>query len=90
MTAARRVILVDDHGLFRAGVRSALGPDIDIIGEAGSVAEAVPLIRDLSPTSSCLTYTSPTAVARRSSPPSRPNVPASGSSPSPFPMPPRT
>lgn len=45
----RRVILVDDHGLFRAGVRSELGPTIEVVGEAGSVAEAVPLIRDLDP-----------------------------------------
>lgn len=45
----RRVVLVDDHGLFRAGVRSALGPTIEIVGEAGGVAEAVPLIRDLDP-----------------------------------------
>jgi DNA-binding NarL/FixJ family response regulator len=49
MTAVRRVILVDDHGLFRAGVRGALGPDIDVIAEAGSVAQAIPLIRDLDP-----------------------------------------
>ena len=45
----RRVVLVDDHGLFRAGVRSALGKTVEIVGEAGSVAEAVPLIRDLDP-----------------------------------------
>jgi DNA-binding NarL/FixJ family response regulator len=45
----RRVVLVDDHDLFRAGVRSELGAAVDIVGEAGSVAEAVPLIRDLDP-----------------------------------------
>jgi DNA-binding NarL/FixJ family response regulator len=45
----RRVVLVDDHGLFRAGVRSELGPTVEIVGEAASVAEAVPLIRDLDP-----------------------------------------
>jgi DNA-binding NarL/FixJ family response regulator len=45
----RRVVLVDDHGLFRAGVRSELGKTVEIVGEAGSVAEAVPLIRDLDP-----------------------------------------
>ena len=44
-----RVVLVDDHGLFRAGVRGELGAAVDIVGEAGSVAEAVPVIRDLDP-----------------------------------------
>ena len=42
-------MLVDDHELFRAGVRSELGEAVDIVGEAGSVAEAVPLIRELDP-----------------------------------------
>jgi DNA-binding NarL/FixJ family response regulator len=45
----RRVVLVDDHALFRAGVRGELGDAVDIVGEAGSVAEAVPLIRELDP-----------------------------------------
>ena len=45
----RRVVLVDDHDLFRAGVRGELGPTIEILGEAGSVAEAVPMIRELDP-----------------------------------------
>jgi DNA-binding NarL/FixJ family response regulator len=45
----RRVILVDDHELFRAGVRGELGKAVEIVGEAGSVAEAVPMIRELDP-----------------------------------------
>jgi DNA-binding NarL/FixJ family response regulator len=45
----RRVVLVDDHDLFRAGVRSELGKAVDIVGEAASVTEAVPLIRELDP-----------------------------------------
>ena len=44
-----RVVLVDDHELFRAGVRGELGDRVEIVGEAGSVAEAVPLIHDLDP-----------------------------------------
>ena len=44
-----RVVLVDDHELFRAGVRGELGSAVEIVGEAGSVAEAVPLIRELDP-----------------------------------------
>jgi DNA-binding NarL/FixJ family response regulator len=45
----RRVVLVDDHGLFRAGVRSEFGKTVEIVGEAGTVLEAVPLIRELEP-----------------------------------------
>jgi DNA-binding NarL/FixJ family response regulator len=44
-----RVVLVDDHELFRAGVRGELGSDVEIVGEAGSVAVAVPLILELDP-----------------------------------------
>jgi len=45
----RRVVLVDDHELFRAGVRGELGEAVEIVGEAGSVAAAIPLIRELDP-----------------------------------------
>src|SRR5881275_30630 len=45
----RRVVLVDDHELFRAGVRNELAGLVDIVGEAGSVAEAAPMIRELDP-----------------------------------------
>ena len=44
-----RVVLVDDHELFRAGVRNELSGLVDVVGEAGSVAEATRLIRDLDP-----------------------------------------
>ena len=44
-----RVVLVDDHELFRAGVRGEIATSVDIVGEAGTVAEAVPLIRELDP-----------------------------------------
>ena len=40
-----RVALVDDHRLFRAGVRTGLGDAVDVVGEAGTVAEAVELVR---------------------------------------------
>jgi DNA-binding NarL/FixJ family response regulator len=36
-----RVFLVDDHAMFRAGVRAELGVHVDVVGEASSVAEAV-------------------------------------------------
>ncbi len=44
-----RVFLVDDHGMFRAGVRAELGQTVDVIGEAGTVAEAVAAIVRLVP-----------------------------------------
>jgi len=46
-----RILLVDDHVLFREGVQSLLAaqPDMDVIGEAGSVAEAIKLARQLHP-----------------------------------------
>ena len=39
-----RVFVVDDHELFRSGVRSELGRDMEIVGDAGSVEDAVPAI----------------------------------------------
>jgi DNA-binding NarL/FixJ family response regulator len=44
-----RVVLVDDHALFRAGVRGELGAKVEILGEAESVADAVPLIKATDP-----------------------------------------
>jgi DNA-binding NarL/FixJ family response regulator len=44
-----RVVLVDDHALFLAGVRSELGERVEIVGEAGSVADALPVIREQDP-----------------------------------------
>jgi DNA-binding NarL/FixJ family response regulator len=44
-----RVVLVDDHALFRAGVRSELDGLVDVVGDAATVAEAVALIRERSP-----------------------------------------
>jgi DNA-binding NarL/FixJ family response regulator len=44
-----RVVLVDDHGLFLAGVRAELGDAVEVVGEAGTVADAIPLIKELDP-----------------------------------------
>ncbi|MBW3648916.1 MAG: response regulator transcription factor [Actinobacteria bacterium] len=48
-----RVVLVDDHRLFRAGVRSELAGQgdgaIEVVGEAETVATAVVLVLDLRP-----------------------------------------
>jgi DNA-binding NarL/FixJ family response regulator len=44
-----RAFIVDDHELFRSGVRTELGPRLDIVGDAGSVDEAVTAILELRP-----------------------------------------
>jgi DNA-binding NarL/FixJ family response regulator len=44
-----RVVLVDDHRLFRTGVRTALGEAVEVVGEAGDVASAVDLVRRTAP-----------------------------------------
>ena len=47
--SAPRVLIVDDHQLFRAGVRAELEPLLEIAGEAGGVEEAVEAIKRESP-----------------------------------------
>jgi DNA-binding NarL/FixJ family response regulator len=39
-----RVVIVDDHALFRSGVRSELGDKVDVVGEAEDVGPAIALI----------------------------------------------
>ena len=46
---APRVVIVDDHGLFRSGVRSELARHVDVVGEAANVEEALARIDDLRP-----------------------------------------
>jgi len=36
-----RVFIVDDHALFRSGVRAELGAGLEIVGDAGTVDEAI-------------------------------------------------
>jgi RNA polymerase sigma factor (sigma-70 family) len=47
--SAPRVVLVDDHGLFRSGVRAELGRQVDVVGEADDVQPAIELITSLRP-----------------------------------------
>src|SRR5205085_4501728 len=48
--AARpRVFVVDDHAMVRAGVRAELGADVEVVGEAADVPEAVRGIRQTRP-----------------------------------------
>ena len=47
--ARPRVVLVDDHGLFRSGVRAELGRQVEVVGEADDVQPAIDLIGELLP-----------------------------------------
>jgi DNA-binding NarL/FixJ family response regulator len=46
-----RVVIVDDHALFRRGLDRVLDdePDIEVVGEAGDGVEAISRVRELSP-----------------------------------------
>jgi DNA-binding NarL/FixJ family response regulator len=49
-----RVVIVDDHRVFRSGVRAELGPAVadgrlDLVGEAGDVDEAVAVVAHTRP-----------------------------------------
>ncbi len=56
MTAAIRVLLVDDHAVMRAGFRMILEsePDIEIVGEAATGAEGVAAASALHPDVICM------------------------------------
>lgn len=51
LTSPLRIVIIDDHPNVRAGIRSLLAdvPDIDIIGEGSNGAQALELVKDLSP-----------------------------------------
>jgi DNA-binding NarL/FixJ family response regulator len=44
-----RVVVVDDHHLFRAGVRAELAGRCDVVGEAATPAEAIAVIATTAP-----------------------------------------
>jgi DNA-binding NarL/FixJ family response regulator len=44
-----RVFLVDDHVMFRAGVRAELGAHVDVVGEASTVSQAISAITATQP-----------------------------------------
>ena len=49
MSGTPRVVLVDDHGLFRSGVRAELGRQVEVLGEADDVQPAIDLITSAQP-----------------------------------------
>jgi DNA-binding NarL/FixJ family response regulator len=44
-----RIFLVDDHAMFRAGVRAELGAEVDVVGEADEADAAAELINERLP-----------------------------------------
>jgi len=49
MSDVPRVVLVDDHGLFRSGVRAELGRQVEVVGEADDVQPAIDVISSVVP-----------------------------------------
>ena len=46
---APSVVIVDDHALFRSGVRAELEGLVEVVGDAGSVEEAVRMVLEAKP-----------------------------------------
>jgi DNA-binding NarL/FixJ family response regulator len=44
-----RVLIVDDHAMFRAGVRAELGTSVEVVAEAADVDEAILAVRQHHP-----------------------------------------
>ncbi len=44
-----RVFIVDDHDLFRSGVRAELPDDLEVVGDASEVGSAIEMIRERKP-----------------------------------------
>jgi DNA-binding NarL/FixJ family response regulator len=49
MSDQHSVVVVDDHGMFRTGVRAEIGEGVDIVGEAADVDQAVKVVLDTMP-----------------------------------------
>lgn len=49
MTTPIRIAIIDDHAMFRAGVRASLPDTLHVIGEAGDVDTAVQILHDTPP-----------------------------------------
>lgn len=61
MSEPIRILIADDHPLFREGVAQSLGqqPDLAVVGQAGSGEEAVALVERLLPDVALLDITMP-------------------------------
>lgn len=48
-SAPVRVVIVDDHAMFRTGVRAELGASVEVVGEAADVPQAVAVVLSAAP-----------------------------------------
>ncbi len=44
-----RVVVADDHPIWRSGIRADLGDGIEVVGEAADAREAIDVVNDLDP-----------------------------------------
>ncbi len=44
-----KIFIVDDHDLFRSGVRAELPPEMEVVGDASAVLPAIEMIRERQP-----------------------------------------
>jgi DNA-binding NarL/FixJ family response regulator len=58
-----RVVIVDDHAIFRSGLKADLDPSIHVVGEAATVEQAIAVIAQERPRWCCWTSTCPAAWA---------------------------
>lgn len=49
MSIPIRIAIIDDHAMFRAGVRASLPPRFDVVAEAGDVDNAITVLHDTTP-----------------------------------------
>src|SRR5690242_391528 len=49
VTRKVRVVIVDDHAIFRSGLKADLDSRIDVVGEAGTVEQAIAVIAEVQP-----------------------------------------
>lgn len=49
MSDGIRVVIVDDHSIFRSGLRADLDASVDVVGEAADVHGAIAVIRETTP-----------------------------------------
>lgn len=51
MSTLKRILIVDDHPLYRDGLRARLSarPDFSVVGEAGTSAEGLRMVKELTP-----------------------------------------
>ena len=49
MADSIRIVIVDDHSIFRSGLRADLDASVEVIGEAADVPSAIAMIRETVP-----------------------------------------